>query len=201
MVFVLRVFSSPAQYRSADPQIPGHLGLGHPPSVHAMLPLEVGPEPKLGTGGAIWTNGYGDTLINSAMWGNNAILAGDEVQIQSSYLPQVSYSLIRGCGGSGPGWNPAFGYDGGGNLDADPLFANPAGDDLRLSLGSPAIDAGDSSVFLLPETDLDGKPRILGTTVDMGAYEFGDPTGVRDTTRQSQRLLFFIRTSPIPSNP
>jgi predicted outer membrane repeat protein len=100
--------------------------------------------------------------------------------------------------------------DGGGNIDADPMFVrNPddGGDgwgddpltldidesanddfgDLRLRVGSPAINAGDAT--LLPADtldldndgdvteptplDLDGHARVLCGEVDMGAYEFG----------------------------
>ena len=37
---------------------------------------------------------------------------------------------------------------------------------------SPLIDAGTNDP-LLPATDLDGEPRIMGGTVDMGVYELG----------------------------
>jgi hypothetical protein len=81
----------------------------------------------------------------------------------------VSHSLVRGSGGSGA-WNPAFGTNLGGNLDADPGYAGTG--DFRLAPGAPGIDAGDSDA-LAPgtETDLDGNPRIAGPCVDMGAWE------------------------------
>ncbi len=48
-------------------------------------------------------------------------------------------------------------------------------DDLRLSAGSPCIDAGDNKAALLggAVSDLAGRARITGKMVDMGAYEFG----------------------------
>jgi len=45
--------------------------------------------------------------------------------------------------------------------------------DFHLLPGSPCISAGDPDYPLDPdETDLDGKPRVIGGRVDMGAYEF-----------------------------
>ena len=58
------------------------------------------------------------------------------------------------------------------NLDnADPLFVG--GGDYRLTSLSPCINTGDNDAPDPPSTDKDGNPRIVGGTVDMGAYEFG----------------------------
>jgi len=54
---------------------------------------------------------------------------------------------------------------------SDPLFANYAGGDLRLKSNSPCINAGNND-HVTTSTDLDGMPRIIGGTVDIGAYEF-----------------------------
>ncbi|MBI3951138.1 MAG: right-handed parallel beta-helix repeat-containing protein [Acidobacteria bacterium] len=58
-----------------------------------------------------------------------------------------------------------------GNIMGDPRFVNPLDGDYHLGAGSPAIDAGDSMAPGLPATDLDGNPRIVGSAVDIGAYE------------------------------
>ena len=114
------------------------------------------------------------TLVNTILWGNLAYSGGDEIYNAAS-TPVISYSLISGSGGSGVGWDPALGTDGGHNLDADPLFVDGPGGDLRLSsAASPAFAAGDNTVPGLPATDLDGNPRIAAETVDMGAYEYVD---------------------------
>ena len=57
------------------------------------------------------------------------------------------------------------------NLDnEDPLFVGSG--DYHLTTSSPCINSGDNDAPDLPATDKDGNHRILGGTVDMGAYEF-----------------------------
>jgi len=61
--------------------------------------------------------------------------------------------------------------DGSGNITNEPNFVNLAGGDFHLQPESPCIDAGDNG-SVQGDTDLDGRARIIGSTVDMGAYEF-----------------------------
>ncbi len=111
-------------------------------------------------------------LTNSVLWGDSSGTGVcPEIEIAASGTT-ISYSIVQGCGGSGAGWNAGFGTDGGYNLDADPLFFHAPEGDLRLQVGSPAIDAGNNSPpGGLPATDLAGNPRIRNGVVDMGAYE------------------------------
>jgi len=105
------------------------------------------------------------TLTNCILWNG-----GDEIWSSELSIINISYSNIHG------GW---FGT---GNIDEDPLFADPNGpdnipgtedDDLRLAPSSPSVDAGDPSYVSGPnETDLDGNPRVVSGRIDMGAYEF-----------------------------
>ena len=80
-----------------------------------------------------------------------------------------------------------------GNISVDPLFVNPAGD-FRLQLNSQAIDSGTNAAPNLPQTDLDGKPRILDgnndciSTVDMGAYEL--ERGIASVSFSANSLTF-----------
>jgi len=69
----------------------------------------------------------------------------------------VSYSNVQG------------GFEGAGNINADPVFVNPANDDFHLGPGSPSVDSGTSEDA--PDTDIDSNPRPRGLGVDMGAYE------------------------------
>lgn len=51
------------------------------------------------------------------------------------------------------------------------LFANPAGNDFRLKAGSVAIGAGNASFLSGVTSDIEGRPRVVGATADLGAYE------------------------------
>jgi len=57
-----------------------------------------------------------------------------------------------------------------------PLFVSLENGDLRLSPDSPCINASINRPFSPESTDLDGNPRIVGGTADLGAYEFQSPT-------------------------
>jgi hypothetical protein len=66
-----------------------------------------------------------------------------------------------------------------GNISDNPKFVNPAKRNYQLLGGSPAINAGTNSAPDLPKKDLAGHPRIVGGTIDMGAYEFQGTDGDR----------------------
>jgi len=63
----------------------------------------------------------------------------------------------------------------------DPAFVYPAGGEYQLYYDSPCVGAGMNQPWMTGAMDLDGKPRILGDQVDIGAYETGYK--VRTTTR------------------
>ncbi len=61
------------------------------------------------------------------------------------------------------------------NFTNAPLFVDTnAWSDLRLRADSPCINSG-NRVYAPGPTDLDGNPRVVGGTVDVGAYEFQSP--------------------------
>ena len=118
-------------------------------------------------GGLFATGSSSSFLLNCIVWGNTGGALGGPGTFT------VAYSNIEG------------GSTGAGNTDTDPLFVDAAGGNLRLSIGSPCIDAADNTAVPLGvTTDLDGNPRFvddpatadtgIGTPpiVDMGAYEF-----------------------------
>ena len=64
--------------------------------------------------------------------------------------------------------------DGVGTVTNVPRFVEDAGGNLRLRSDSPCINAG-LNAYAPGPTDLDGNPRIVRGTVDIGAYEFQGP--------------------------
>jgi len=82
------------------------------------------------SGGAQWVNNEAD-VINSVLWGNEP----DEIAGDGTPNLTVRFSDVQG------------GFPGGGNIDADPLFVDPAAGDYRLGPGSPCIDAGRSQML------------------------------------------------------
>ncbi len=145
-----------------------------------------------GSGGGLVQNEGGATLRNSIVWLNGDGSGGSQaaqISLGVSSTVTVSYSLISG---TAP-------FTGTGNIIGDPLFArNPdAGDgswttladndygDLRLSDGSPAVNAGSSALLPADTLDMDqdgnvleplsvdrsGNQRVVQGQVDLGAYE------------------------------
>ncbi len=115
-------------------------------------------------GGGVFMGSTGElTMIDSIVWGNDH----SSVYLhQESSVRSITYSDIEG------------GWAGLGNIDADPLFLDALAEDFRISLMSPAADAGtDAGVYV----DLNGMMRpfdIPGVDnngpladFDMGAYE------------------------------
>ena len=126
-----------------------------------------------GKGGG--ANSY-STLNNCTIAGNSAGSSGGGVDsstlwnciVYSNTAPSGSnYSastLNFCCTMPNPG-------SGSGNITNSPAFVNLAAGNLRLKTNSPCINAG-TNAYAMGSTDLDGRPRIVGGTVDMGAYEF-----------------------------
>ena len=114
--------------------------------------------------------GSGYIVRNSIFWNPGS----GPIQIDPGNT--VSDSIVRG------------GYSGGSNiLNTSPLFVNETGNDFRIQLTSPAINAGVNANMPLDSTDVDGdsnttelrpdrdlNPRIVATTIDLGAYERQD---------------------------
>ncbi|MDF7826234.1 choice-of-anchor Q domain-containing protein [Pontiellaceae bacterium B12227] len=95
-----------------------------------------------------------NTLSNCILWGNTA----DENPNWHCYGDAVTFAHC--C------TTPAVGNN---CVTNDPLFV--ATGNYHLLPDSPCIDTGNNA-YATWSTDLDGNPRLAGTTVDIGAYEF-----------------------------
>ena len=67
--------------------------------------------------------------------------------------------------------------NGSSNITFDPMLLNWANANFHLQSNSPCINSGNNS-YGANTTDLDGNPRIVGGTVDIGAYEFQHPASL-----------------------
>jgi predicted outer membrane repeat protein len=138
----------------------------------AILCADYG-SPALSNCTVAW-NTVGEGAISCYFHGSNpritnCILWSDTPAEVYSYggAPLITYCDVQG------------GWPGAGNIDADPLFADPNDADYHLSANSPCIDAGDPAfVPAAGETDLDGQLRVWDgdadgvAIVDMGADEY-----------------------------
>jgi hypothetical protein len=73
------------------------------------------------------------------------------------------------------------------NIPTDPLFVDRAAGDYRLAAGSPCIDVGAYTAY--GALDRTGGPRVIGSRVDVGAYEWSsDPRAVSADAARALRI-------------
>ncbi len=139
------------------------------------------------SGGGVFITSATVEMTNCILWANTATF-DEQIRPWDTQPPFVSYCDIQG------------GWPGLGNIDADPLFVDPAGGDFRLSVGSLCLEAGTCIGLPADELDLDGdgnfdeplphdfdgEQRRVNTAVDIGSYELqSPPIGPGDLDRDS----------------
>lgn len=108
-------------------------------------------------GGGLYASGDSTRIVNCIIAGNTAVKGGNDVFLADTFNPA----------------NVVNSYCGGENLGTDPVLKDvdfvAGGYTLRAS--SACIDGGASGEELA-DTDLAGNPRINGSAVDLGCYEY-----------------------------
>lgn len=96
-------------------------------------------------------------FVNGIIWNKT----GDSATMPTHALWEVRYSDIQDD-------DPTPGV---GNINSDPLFANTANLDFRLTTNSPCLNTGTNQAWMTSALDFTGNARIQSNTVDMGAIE------------------------------
>jgi len=126
---------------------------------------------------------YAGTLYNCTLSGNSAVAYQGSGGVGGGAYSCTLYNCIvyfnTSSGATNFDSSSILNYccttplptNGVGNITNAPFSANG---NLRLQSNSPCINAGNNA-YVTTATDLDGNPRIVGGTVDMGAYECQSP--------------------------
>ncbi|MBE7499782.1 MAG: hypothetical protein HS113_05635 [Verrucomicrobiales bacterium] len=121
-------------------------------------------------GGAVSFNVTPETQPPTSRFLNNLLAYNSSGASFSGGVPRIAHNLTWG--------NTRANYElipdptgTNGNLSLPPKLVGPYGDP-HLASDSPARDAGDTSVVQADWLDLDGKSRVSGDSVDIGADEY-----------------------------
>ena len=140
--------------------------------------------------GTVFTVGYGGGcgntcfLVNCTIIGNSAL--GPNGIGGGIYNDTVFNCIVyNNTAATGPNWSgtlhnsctmplPTSGEN---NITNAPLMVNQLGSDYHLQSNSPCINSG-KNVYVSFTNDVGDHPRIVGGTVDMGAYEYQTPSSM-----------------------
>lgn len=131
---------------------------------------------------SIGSNGYGLSVSGGTASLSNSIVAfnaeGGVARSGSGAMAGFTHNdVISNAGWDYYGYAPPVGEM---NVSVDPKFVNVNNVDFHLQSGSACIGAGSDPAVPLGSKDRDGRPRILGQHVDIGAYEFAPQIALVD---------------------
>lgn len=133
-----------------------------------------------------WQNAS-PVLVNNILWNNE----GGEIILDKGRRPAsiaVRYTDIEG------------GWSGQGNIDADPLFADPTNQDFNLKAESPCIDVATAIFVWQGDTLVNLDPMdYVGSAPDMGAIEH-DFASVIEANPQTRNKYQLFQNYPNPFN-
>lgn len=192
-------------YNNAATQYGGAVYMDYDPNRSQFVNNTVVQNSAASEGGGIYIVGANPDVTNSLFY-NNTSPIGPQISTHNSYgnwAPDFRYCDIQGGLAGIATYGNAIVYQD--NLDVDPLFADVANNNFRLTGESALINAGTTDSTLMagtwlgangniinfPTTDLDGYQRILDT-IDIGAYEFGNSLGID----KAQEISFTIYPNP-----
>jgi parallel beta-helix repeat protein len=115
----------------------------------------------VGAGGIWCQDSSSFVVVNTILWGNVTGLGAYEIGVDKTSSIDITYSDIQ------------RGWEGEGNINADPLFVDDTNEDIilrnyHLTADSPCIDAGTS--VGAPADDIDGDTR--DSNPDIGSDEY-----------------------------
>ena len=145
-----------------------------------------------GRGGGIYITNHGNmNIINNTIWNNKANSGGgiyvySNSENKPNLINNIIYSNIDNfnnenqiVGNVAAKYNDIqYGFEGEGNIDANPIFFDPTNDNFHLQPNSPCIDAGNDSIQYNDPEDPNNPGNALYPALgtirnDMGA--FGGP--------------------------
>jgi hypothetical protein len=145
-------------------------------------------------GGGLFTAYAAPIITNTIFWNNDAVEDGDELYIFQTNLT-ITYCDVYA------------GYPGEGNINANPEFRNPGGDDFRMMAqeygfpyDSPCIDVGNPQI---EDKTLDSLWGLGTSASDIGAFGGGDSSGtdIFDEIQRIPKRISLSQNYPNPFNP
>jgi hypothetical protein len=121
-----------------------------------------------GTNNIIQNSGTGFLRIYTSVFSGNTaptpISAGGTLVFEESLIPvDVDYQLLCSTCTSG-----------------NPIYVDAANDNYALTAASPGVDEPIAGGYVNPYEDIVGNTRVVGSSIDMGAYEYQGAAGITE---------------------